>query len=744
MLFVLGDHFAVETDCFAREDRLRIDAMDQDIKDFLWVALIRVEITKYNVDPIDAIEDGSDVRLNIYLSLIFTTKFVQPSEDVPSWMSNQTIQALIMAIFGGINRIDVVLGDLSPDQSYPSILDHLIRGDDSRAILHGKTIRFYHDVIPGRKDAGCNSAWPVLSASKINVADAYDDDWEQEFADMSRFIKWDRSYESFAKIFDQNQRYGYLVFSSWFNFQLSMACLLDPYATYLIFLSDGHRFDLVEVATLTQRVWFNQGISRIFFVIDERIYTFDPFRVVAPREYGVMIELRGMNDIPSVPKDDFKGYPLRVDRFRSTFSRKLLNNEGNVIDYVGPDPEACRVFAQALNMTTNITILADGDFGFKLTNGSFNGALGRLSRRESDIVIVGYFIKDYFSYNTEFTTGIYTDELCCLVQKASRVPDYLLPITIFPANLWGLLFLTGIVCSVTWIIIRAGIRFKAENYVNSKQRLQLRDLFNLSNSIRNAPLYRKMIQIVVDTYIILVSAPYRRFTRSGIERLILVGIMMVSLIFVSTFQSRLSSVFLHPMYYKDIDSLQMLDESGIIMPVKYKGFLDDVFPANYSSMMTSLRNKMVYDPEQDGFTLDLVVRSPEISFVTRKSLVPLDAAIYVARKQVIVVPECPRLYNLAFVVPRHSVLLERINAVILRMLNGGLINHWIDVMNFNATVQNLALYRSINEEKFKILTLKDLQFPFYVWAIGLILSSMVFMCEKTYYRLAVTNRIIYT
>ncbi|XP_062539171.1 uncharacterized protein LOC134207472, partial [Armigeres subalbatus] len=640
-----------------------------------------------------------------------------------------------MAIFGGINRIDVVLGDLSPEQSYPSILDHLIRGNDSRAILQGKSIRFYHDVIPGRKDAGCNSARPVLSASKINTADTYDDDWEQEFADMSRFIKWDRSYESFAKIFDQNQRHGYLVFSSWFNFQLSMACLLDPYATYLIFLSDGNRFDLVELATLTQRVWINQGIFRIFFVFEERIYTFDPFRVVVPREFGVMIELSGFDDIPSVPKGDFNGYPLKVDRFRTTFSHTLLNNEGKVVEFIGADPEASRVFTQALNMTSKFTTLANDDFGFKLPNGSFNGVLGRLSRRESDIVFVGYFIKDYFSYDTEFTAGIYTDELCCLVKKASRIPDYLLPITIFPADVWGFLFLTGIVCSVTWIIIRAGIRFKAENYVNSKQRLQLGDLFNLSSSIRNASLYRKLIQIVVDTYILLVSGPYRRFTRSGIERLMLFGIMMVSLIFVSTFQSSLSSVFLHPMYYKDIDSLQMLDESGIKMPVRYKGFLDDVFPANYSSMMTSLRNKMVYDPEQDDFILDRVARSSKISFVTRKSLVPLDDAIYIAKKQIIVVPECPRLYNLAFVVPRHSVLLERINVVILRMLNGGLINHWVDVMNFNATMRNLALFRNVNNEKFKILTLKDLQFPFYVWVIGLILSSIVFICEKVYYRL---------
>lgn len=255
-------------------------------------------------------------------------------------------------------------------------------------------------------------------------------------------------------------------------------------------------------------------------------------------------------------------------------------------------------------------------------------------------------------------------------------------------------------------------------------------------------MYRKLIQIVVDTYILLVSAPYRRFTRSGIERLMLFGLMLVSLIFVSMFQSSLSSVFLHPMFYKDIDSLQRLDESGIKIPVKYKGFMDDVFPANYSSMMDSLRNKMIYEPEQDeAAMLDRVAQSPKIAFVTRKSLVPLDDAIYIAKKQVIVVPECPRLYNLAYVVPRHSVLLEAINVVILRLLNGGLIEQWINVMNFNATMRDLALYRNVDDEKFKILTMNDLQFPFYLWAIGLILSSIIFIAERMHYRLVISNRI---
>ncbi|XP_001651225.2 uncharacterized protein LOC5566818 [Aedes aegypti] len=567
-----------------------------------------------------------------------------------------------------------------------------------------------------------------LEAELLDVIDReYEDEW--------RFIEWDRSYESFARIWDQNHDFGYMVFVRWIAFELSMRCLLDPYATYLFVLSEGSAFEMEKLKEFMSSVWTREGVFKIFFLLDEKIFTYDPFMTNGIRKYGVMKELISPADIPRIPQGDFNGYPIKIDVFRSTYSDTILDKQGKVVEFIGADIEAGRAFTEAMNFTPSYLPPDKDGFGFKLPNGSFNGVIGRLARRESDTTFVGFFIKDYFSRDVEFTTGIYTDELCCLVKKASRVPEYLLPITIFPADLWTLLFLTGIFFSITWVIIRAGIQAKSRTGVRWNQKSRLAYLFNLSNDIRDAPLYRKMVQICVDTYILLVSGPYQRFTRSGTERLMLFGIIMVSLIFVSMFQSSLSSVFLNPVYYKDIDSLQRLDESGVQIPVKYKGFTDDVFPANYSPMMDSLRSKMVYNPIKTSM-MELVSHSTKIATVTRRTTLSLDNAVFISTKQLFMVPECPRLYNLAYVVPRHSVLLEGINVLILQMLNGGLINHWIDVMNFNVTIRDWEQIRSSHEESFKILTLIDMQFPFYLLAIGLILSGVIFLIELVYYRIS--------
>ncbi|XP_062539170.1 uncharacterized protein LOC134207471 [Armigeres subalbatus] len=618
-------------------------------------------------------------------------------------------------------------------------IDGLVRRREG--VFFGKSVRIYGGQLLLSEDypEGCFGDTSILSATIVDPAVSVDLDTlgviDRDYSEKSSFIQWDSSYRSFAKIWDQNHNDGYVVFSSGDTFETTLKCLMDPRGTYLVSLDDEADFGVGRMFNLMNSLWLHSGSYRLFFMKDEQIYTFDPFAINGTG-YGALIAVKEAQDIPEIPESNFNGYPLRIDIFRSTYSEPAAQSaNATKTVFEGADVEVSRVFAEVLNFTAKYMPPDKDNFGVQLPNGSFNGVIGRLTRHESDITFVGYFIKDYFSRDIEFTNGIYTDELCCIVRKASRIPEYLLPITIFPADLWALLFLMGIVCSIVWIILRAVIQLSVPSRTGWVQKRRFAYLFNLSNEIKNAPLYRKMVQICVDTYLLLLSAPYMRFTRSGIERLMLFGIMMVSLVFVSMFQSSLSSVFLNPVYYKDIDSLQGLDESGITIPVKYKGYMDDVFPANYSPTMDSLRNKMVLDGGKESM-LAKVARLGTITTITRKTTLSLDNAVYISTKQLFMIPECPRSYNLAYVVPRHSVLLEKVNIVLSWMLNGGLINHWINVMNFNVSIKDWEQIRQTEASNFKVLTLIDMQFPFYLLVIGLILSTVVFIGELMHFRFA--------
>ncbi|EAT32240.1 AAEL015647-PA [Aedes aegypti] len=651
------------------------------------------------------------VLVGVRLAQMSTMVEDEPDLYLPSWLTNDLILAQIATIFGRMTHIDFVLDDRSPDRvrQLDYIVQHL-RNDSG--FLRGKSIRIYQE-----QDGmdGVDSCATVL---------------DHDYGDEFDLIHWDRTYDSFAKIWGQNQFNGYLVFANVFTFDRLVGCLLDPIGTYLIVMDDDMEPD--EVGRLLTAIWNKDGSFQVFTLAGERLFGYDPFVRVGSR-YGMLKELNVSDDLPRLPNVNFDGYPLRIEIFWSTYTIPMNTSRPNR-DFIGPDAEVGRTVTKFLNFTA-VFIPPDNDnFGTQLPNGSFNGVIGRLARRESDVAFVGFFVKDYFSRDIEFTSGVYGDELCCLVKKASRIPEYLLPITIFPSDLWGVLFLAGIIFSVIWVIIRGAIRITARVRNQRNQRQRLAELFNLSNETRDAPRYRKVIQICVDTYIIWVSAPYRRFTHSGVERLMLVGTMLVSVIFVSMFQSSLSSVFLNPVYYKDIDTLQQLDKSGMKIVVKYRGFMDDVFPANNTPTMDALRNKMAFE-QYAGSMPGRVARIGTISTVTRKSTLSLDNAIYLSTNQLHMVRECPRMYNLAYVVSRHSVFLERINTMVMRMFDGGLVDRWISDMNYNFTIRDWEQIRATLGSNFKILTLVDMQFPFYLLAIGLCVSTVVFGAELVHHRI---------
>lgn len=75
-------------------------------------------------------------------------------------------------------------------------------------------------------------------------------------------------------------------------------------------------------------------------------------------------------------------------------------------------------------------------FGFRNANGTFTGALRSIAKREADVAFVTFFIKDYETRSVEFSTSVYSDDLCLIVEKAGRIPQFILPLITFDESLW--------------------------------------------------------------------------------------------------------------------------------------------------------------------------------------------------------------------------------------------------------------------------------------------------------------------
>lgn len=283
------------------------------------------------------------------LSFVFTSSILIENAELPiNWLNNSAIQSLIGAIFDQIDHIDIVIGEHDLTNQF----DHLIRREE--AVFRWKSVRIYGGEIlatPGG-ETRCTGDQPIISAKVGDVFDSLkmiDRDYSDEFS----LFRWDPSYDTFAKIWDQNHHNGYMVFTNKSTFETMLKCLLDPVATYLIVLDAGEEVSLDDMSNMMHSLWIHENLFRVFFLTSERIYTFDPFELDGSR-YGLLIELQDPRGIPRIPESDFNGYPLRIDIFRSTYSEPVLDASGAISYFDGADVEVSRVFTKILNFTGSI------------------------------------------------------------------------------------------------------------------------------------------------------------------------------------------------------------------------------------------------------------------------------------------------------------------------------------------------------------------------------------------------------
>lgn len=228
---------------------------------------------------------------------------------------------------------------------------------------------------------------------------------------------------------------------------------------------------------------------------------------------------------------------------------------------------------------------------------------------------------------------------------------------------------------------------------------------------------------------LFLSIPMRRLTRVQYERPFIASVCLVSVIFVNIYQSGLATVYVRPIYFKDIDTLEQLDKSGKEIIVKYAGYLTDVFPNDTSVVYRNLRNKMKLI-DTNITAMDLVKYGKNSATITRKSTTFLDNFLYFHQNELFLIDkECPKNYFVSYMVPSKSVLLKRINEILMDIHRFGFIIKWIEEFQYEAKIKNLKRFAD-NVGVLKVLTLTDLKFPFFILIGGNSISFVVLILEN--------------
>lgn len=246
--------------------------------------------------------------------------------------------------------------------------------------------------------------------------------------------------------------------------------------------------------------------------------------------------------------------------------------------------------------------------------------------------------------------------------------------------------------------------------------------FNLPTHFNRMPLAFHYLQLCIDASILSMGAPLRRFPRTQSERFLCGAICLLSLNIVSIFQSQLSTCYVRPMYYKNIDTLQQFAETERKILIKYPAMMTDLFPEDSSDLFKTLFKRMILIQNTDLIAKDITDKYG-MAGVTRRTSLKLSQE----DDQVHLIPECPRSYNLAYVHSKHWIFAPQLNDLILFLLQGGIVEKWINDIDFDVKLKSLRRQTAIAHHR--VLTLDDLCLSFMILGAGSLISASFLLIE---------------
>lgn len=364
---------------------------------------------------------------------------------------------------------------------------------------------------------------------------------------------------------------------------------------------------------------------------------------------------------------------------RPPTSIKVANAE----EYIGVDGNIMRSLSTYLNFRLVYVETDYYKYGKILENGTAVGSLGDVVRQNTDVAGNGRFMIDYGTDAIEFTYPYQNDVMCFVVPKSSKIPRWTVLLRCFSLETW--LALLGTFIFVILVL--------------------------------------KTNRLAV--FAIFITSPTDLRGFSKVQKLFLLFCIMYSVTINGIFQGSLTTSFSTVSYYPDIDTLDDLIESGLIITTNL-----DLLKHDDSPQAMALKEKQILS--RGNWSFSRAAEKKDAAALERH----LDAEFFIKERfldedglpRLHVVKECVASYFLAFVVPKGSPFVEEFSFALRKLTEAGLTKKWYKdvVNNVILTTKVVALRQKGDHRAF---ALEDLQTAFYILVLGIIVSSCVFLWE---------------
>jgi hypothetical protein len=464
-----------------------------------------------------------------------------------------------------------------------------------------------------------------------------------------------------------------------------------------------------EMDNILRRLWIEFNVVNVIAQTTcscdtSEIYIYRPF-VKTDNLWG-LTEYYHLKDITSNfgvimnPLTDFNQFPLKVSIFERfpiatrRLPRMLRNNPiyKNLTwskGFGGFDGLILGTLAEHLNFDmVPFGTTTENNFGVVFGNGTTTGSLHDVIHR-----------KVVYSANTrtinnapagiEFTIPYITNELCVVVPKALKLPNWAILIKCFDQLSWTSIALTVATCGIFWHQVGPSTDFVKQSW----------QIFSFLVGIPTK-LVPTLHQIVF-----------------------LVGCMIFNIVILGTIQGFLFTSFTKTIYYKDVTTLEEVVQLGLPTATSFWNLV-----YKDSDIMRRLKTKQV-DPNE---VFDLVAFQRNIiTFDTKIFLMIITKSKYVdddGQPLLHIVNECVSTFKVATIVPKGSAFLNVFDNLIIKLHESGLSSKWFNDM-FDSIVAEKMISISKKRKSVKSFSLRETESAFGIIVLGLACSVVVFLAE---------------
>jgi hypothetical protein len=467
------------------------------------------------------------------------------------------------------------------------------------------------------------------------------------------------------------------------------------------------------------RLWKERGIMNVIILIKslkkiqaEHILAYDPFLVDESSNKTLMwvVQPDKLHELPKTYSDrtsNLHGYMLNVSMFndRPTAFVQYDKLTDRWISK-GRDGQLLDIIATYMNFTP--VIIPPGHkqkLGYRMKNGTFTGVMADLINRRTYIAANGVYMKYYGTEEIEFTTSaLRHQEIVVLVPKSAETHIWIVVYKALGRIHWRYLLLSFFSCVLVRYLLR---RFGAKRDKATRQASLSTNVLEMLAIFLNMPL------------------SFLTKTKSSPQRLLLSSCLIPSLFIMCNFEGLLLDVVTNPHFDTDTVTLQQLEETGLSIFTENLNLLDTF---NESQSVERLGGKLAFEFNAMS-TVTHMKKYKNVSLLCRK-----EKATWFLRRhgdgKLHIIDEAAREYLMSYVIPKGSPYLQRLRVLFGRIMQSGLVEKWDEDSKYE---MDLPTVKQLDDDDLdtvqRTLTLADVAGDFVIMALGVVISTAVFLVE---------------